>query len=326
MGLLGKGLEFSGSNRSQVRVNCPFCQKRGKATADTGKHLYIGVNNNKFICFRCDITGDNITSVIPELKYSTEFTNKNFTELFKKDKKVYFNLEEYGEEIKSGDDCHWYLHERGYGLTEIKKYNILKGTGEYRNRILIPNFELGSGKCDYFIARTIKSNIFPKYKNPPSKRISVLFNYHRAFTKDLAIMVEGWFTGACFGDNFLAYLGTSITLFQALKASEIKEVFYCPDGDVSIEKIIDNMKMLLLYRRNVKLMAIPRIPKFDAADMSLEHKRLSFKNTRTFSMKDLILPSKKDKGRYTRDLEKKSKDIEAWYESLFPVKELEFNR
>ena len=322
MSLIGKGLEFSGSNRSQVRVNCPFCQKRGKSSPDIGKHLYIGVNNNKFICFRCDIRGENITSVIPELKYNTDFTNKNLMDMFKKEKKVYFDLDKFGEPIIPGDACHYYLHQRGYGDKSIEKYSLLKGIGDYKGRLIIPNFELGSGKCDYFVARAVRDGVKAKYKNPPSKRISVLFNYHKAFTKELAILVEGWFTGACFGDNFIAYLGTSITLFQALKASEIKDLFYCPDGDVSMEKIIDNMKTLLMYRKSVNLMPIPRIPKFDAADMSLEHKRKAFNSTKKFYMKDLILPSKKNKGRYDRDLALKSRDIENWYESVFPVKHL----
>lgn len=296
--------------------------KRGKDSPDIGKHLYIGVNNNKFICFRCDIRGDNITSFIPELKYNTDFTSKNLIDMFKKEEKVYFDLDKYGEPIVRGDECHYYLHKRGYGDLDIKSYGLRRGINEYRGRLIIPNFELGSGKCDYFVARAVNDQFKAKYKNPPSKRISVLFNYHKAFTKDLAIMVEGWFTGACFGDNFVAYLGTSITLFQSLKAAEIKNLFYCPDGDVSMEKVIENMRMLLMYRKSINLMPIPRIPKFDAADMSLDNKRKSFNSTRKFYMKDLILPSKKEKKRYDRDLLKKSKDIEDWYESVFPAREL----
>lgn len=322
MSVLGKGLKFSGSNRSQVRINCPFCHLRGKDTPDTQEHLYIGVSNNKFICFRCDIKGDNIMSVLPELKYSSDFTQKDLMALYKTEEKQYFDLEKYGVPVERGDNCHYYMHKRGYRIEDISSYNILRGTGEYEGRIIIPNFELGSGRCDYFIARAISDSTFPKYKNPPAKRVSVLFNYSRAFNKDLVILVEGWFTGACFGSNFLAYLGSHITVFQAIKASEIDNLFYCPDGDVTYEKIIENMRTLLMYRRTVWLMPIPRIPKFDAADMKLEHKRKSFNNAREFHRKDLILPSKKYKKPYERALKIKSRDLEDWYESHFPVKHL----
>ena len=267
--------------------------------------MYINTRSSRYICHRCGTFGQNIYSVLPELKYHEEFSKSDILEYFTKVKKVYFNLEELSEGLDKGSFAHRYLAGRNLDWEDVDYYKIKLGTGEYSNRLLIPNFELGSGKCDFFISRAMSSKTYPRYKNPTAPRKDVLMNYYNVQDKDIVFLAEGWFTGRSFGRNFVCTLGTAISRGQAMKACTIPNLFYCPDGDVKHEVIIRNLKQLLRFRRRVFLVPIPRIDKFDADNMGWSDKEKAFNNSREFSTKDLVITER---------------ELEQWYSSIFPIK------
>lgn len=303
MSSLFSNIKHVPSSPSEVLVNCPFCEKKGK-TPDVDQHLYINVNTNRYICHRCNSFGQNIYSVIPELKYHEEFSRTDLLEYFNKVEKVYFKLEEVSKDVEKGSFVHRYIVGRRLPWEDVEHYNIREGVGEYQGRLLIPNFELGSSKCDFFITRSISSKTYPRYKNPTAPRKNVLMNYYNVQEKNIVFLCEGWFTGRSFGRNFVCTLGTVISRGQAMKASELSNLFYCPDGDVKYEIIIRNLKQLLRFRRRVFLVPIPRIDKFDADNLSWENKEKAYKNSREFANKDLNITEK---------------ELEAWFQSVFPL-------
>ena len=48
------GLRTRNENRKEVEACCPFCQ-------DTHYHMYLTVETNQFICFRCGTDGNSLT-------------------------------------------------------------------------------------------------------------------------------------------------------------------------------------------------------------------------------------------------------------------------
>jgi len=306
-----KDIRSSGTSGKEVSTNCPFCERNGK-TKDDGGHLYINLVNHRYICHRCSTYGQNIYSAIPELKYDPFFSESDILEYLEREDKVYYNLDEVSRVISDKGEIRDYAYKRGLTDDTINRYSIREGIGDYKGRLVVPNFELGTGKCDYFISRAV-GNSKMKYRNTSSKRISILMNFDRAVGYDINFVCEGWFTGFSFGDNFVAYLSSIVTRAQAMKISILKEVFLCPDGDVSPEIIFRNIRMLLRYRERVFLVPIPRIPKFDADNLTTDNKILAYNSSKQFTQLDLLDMDNSNKYKLM------CKNLEVWYNSIFPL-------
>lgn len=300
-----RNANVSGSEMDELSMDCPFCEERGKSP-DTGGRFYVNIKSHHYFCHRCNISGKDVYRKIPELRYYQDEIGRgefDFKKFFSNSEPTYFNLEEISEQIEPMDWAFNYLALRGLNLDQIRYYNIRKGIGDFSNRVIIPNLEFGSNKCNYFIARSVSKLENMKYRNPKVKRSNIVFNYSKALDFDLVWLTEGWFTGASYGTNFCSYLGSSINRIQARKISEFKNVYYPPDGDVSYEQIIKNIKVLLEFRRVVNLVPVKRIPKFDAENFTLNERRYTFINSLEIHKKDIhsITP----------------KDLESYYEKIW---------
>jgi len=279
----------TGSSKDELNMDCPFCEQKGKSP-DTNARLYINIKTNYFYCHRCSTYGREVYTVLPELRYYQDEIGRgefDFMQFFSNAAPTYLDLEEVSEPIQHMDWAFNYLILRGIHPSYIQFYNIRKGKDNYEDRIVIPNFEYGSGKCNYFIARSIRPKDKMKYKNPRVKRGNILFNYYEAYKHETVFLTEGWFTGASYGTNFCSYLGSTINKVQSKKVSEFKSLFYVPDGDVSYEQILKNVSIILENRRTVSLVPVKRIQGFDAENFTKEERQYTFNNSLEIHHKDL---------------------------------------
>jgi len=110
-----------------------------------------------------------------------------------------------------------YLKKRGVTSYDILRWKIgYCETGEYKNRIIIPSFNL-DGYCNYFIARTYRQD-WLKYKNPPVSK-DIVFNELSIDWEKPVTLVEGAFD-AVNADNSIPLLGSTLNsrsrLFKAI--------------------------------------------------------------------------------------------------------------
>ena len=139
-----------------------------------------------------------------------------------------------------------YLKNRGITQQDIVWWkNGYCPDGEYKNRIVIPSFDL-EGKVNYFIARNYAGN-WNKYLNPASKKDFIFNELYLDWNKDITI-VEGAFDAIVAG-NAIPLLGSTLRedsyIFQKIVA-KCGKVFIALDSDAKAkeDKII---KLLLSY-------------------------------------------------------------------------------
>ena len=134
---------------------------------------------------------------------------------------------------------------------EINSYDILKWkigyceNGEYKNRIIIPSFNL-DGNCDYFVARTYAKD-WLKYKNPPASK-NVVFNELMIDWNKPIILVEGIFD-AINAENSVPLLGSTLNtrskLFRAI-LTHSKRIYIALDHDAE-KKALNIVNALVSY-------------------------------------------------------------------------------
>lgn len=251
----------------QMRINCPFCEGKGKST-DDGHHLYISKSNYKYICFRCNSKG-NFMEVYPNLQYYIDSDiDLDFGLLEINNGKITFDLSKISKELNIWDPECLYLESRNLSFEDIKFYQFRIGTGKYQGYIVIPVFD-EVGDCIYFISRAVQKDNSVRYKNPPTVgRLGILANYNNAKFHYSVYLTEGFFTGKALGHNFIGQLGTMISNNQAQKIANLNKVIYCADSEVKVDIIVKNCNTILRYREEVYFIPVPRDRRCDAADLT----------------------------------------------------------
>jgi DNA primase len=112
-----------------------------------------------------------------------------------------------------------YLRGRGVSTRDIKYWKIgYCPSGEYGGRIIIPSFN-NDGRVNYFIARSY-GNTWPRYKNPPAQRNTMVFNELYIQWEEPIHLVEGAFDAIKAGPNSIPILGSTLRedskLFQMI--------------------------------------------------------------------------------------------------------------
>ena len=238
---------------------CPFCNHYKKK-------MSVNISKNSYKCWVCDTSGRNIFYLVKRFgNYNHRKAWSNFFEtvdisefdnLFdaRKEKEFIQKIDLPNEYVclankdlpSTSREALKYLKKR-----ELSDYDILRwkigycDTGEYKNRIIIPSFNL-DGYCDYFIARTYRQD-WLKYKNPPASK-DVVFNELMIDWDEPITLVEGAFD-AINAENSIPILGSTLNsrtrLFKAVLTHSTR-VYLALDQDAE-KKALNIVNVLNSY-------------------------------------------------------------------------------
>ena len=259
---------------------CPYCKHHKRK-------LSINITKNTFKCWVCDSRGRNIYNLIRRFgNYSQKKQWRSFeyvVELSEFDN--IFEEKKIEEEIQtiklpngyiclanknlpfSATRALKYLKKRGINSYDILKWKIgYCENGEYKNRIIIPSFNL-DGYCDYFIARTYSED-WLKYKNPPASK-NVVFNELMINWNKPIVLVEGVFD-AINAENSVPLLGSTLNTYSKLfKAilTHSKQIYVALDRDAE-KKALSIVNALISH--GVKVCKIDTSGYEDIGEMTKE--------------------------------------------------------
>jgi len=221
--------DFYRSNE-ECLFSCPFCNHHKKK-------MSVNISKNSYKCWVCDTSGRNIFYLVKRFgNYNHRKAWSNFFErvdisefdnlfeaegVFEQEQRIslpseYICLANKNLPTSSRESLK-YLKKRGVTSYDILRWKIgYCETGEYKNRIIIPSFNL-DGYCNYFIARTYRQD-WLKYKNPPVSK-DIVFNELSIDWEKPVTLVEGAFD-AVNADNSIPLLGSTLNsrsrLFKAI--------------------------------------------------------------------------------------------------------------
>ena len=268
--VLGKGISKSKGN---VAFVCPFHtsnppgKKNFEIDLDTNEK-----GENPFHCWGCDARGKTIKSLFKKLEVAPDKNNELKLILrpgTKKQQEVLEQIKLPEEYISLTDISHLsklfqlearraiqYLKKRHITKDDILKYNIgFCEEGKYSGRIIIPSYD-AKGKLNYFVARSFKEDVFPKYKNPPisSKVIGLelFINWDAPI-----ILVEGIFDALTIKRNVIPLFGKILNnaLMEKLAESSVDKIYICLDPD-AIKASIHYAERLMNMGKEVYLVEI----------------------------------------------------------------------
>lgn len=142
--------------------------------------------------------------------------------------------------IISGSGAYIYLVERNVSEADIAFYQLVVGTGRFRNRIFIPTFD-SKNLMSFWVARQFRGESSIKYLNPLNlQRRNQLFNYNKAKESESIMITEGVFSSMLAGRSAVATFGKFVTKEQVklLLASNAKTFYVALDGDAKKQAIV----------------------------------------------------------------------------------------
>jgi len=271
--------------KKDVRIDCPFCRKRGYSDDTSGK-LYLSHVKHTAHCFRCGYSThlfNALAELLPDLQASS-YISPPVKDVSGMKEALAWNTEidaeaELSEFKTPGDSISklrglqkarklpyskrkhyleaWkYLKSRGVTEAQIADYDLRvltsseqKDGGQYIHRLIFPVKHLTVPI--YYVTRVpTHKKVKIKSINPgnPRKR-HALFGWHLARNFEWIYLCEGTFDAFKLGWNAVAILGSFITEEQLdiLARNPPKKIVVAMDGDARL-KAIDTMIPLLQGR------------------------------------------------------------------------------
>lgn len=261
------------SGVSEIRYNCPFCEKR-RGKKDDDYKLYFNITNGKWHCFKCgargrssvvDLSNDHVYNDLVNLFESNNIDNDD-----ESDNMFYIS----NKKIKEGTVAHNYLISRGINEDLIEYYDLRFGIDEFFGRIIVPNIVYGKEGIwtDMYSARSY-INQTPKYKNPSNaKKHNSVFNLHRIKEGGICYVVEGAITAICAGKEACATYGCSpseeqITMIANKNFEEIYCVYDNDEAGIVGQEKLSEMLYNKIDNLRTKLYTVLMPKGIDAADM-----------------------------------------------------------
>jgi len=250
---------------NQFLFSCPHCDHHKQK-------LSINLEINKFKCWICNLSGNNITYIVGKygnfvqkqdwLKTTGQVDISEYESLFDHPAPIQ-------EEVKLPDEFIClankslsatsiypikYLNNRGIYREDIYTWKIgYCSSGKYKKRIIVPSFDM-DGELNYFVARTYGGD-YIKYVNPKVDKDIVFNELYIDWTKDV-ILVEGVFDAIKAGPNSIPLLGSTLRedseIFQKI-ASNQPSVYIALDRDAR-HKSLSLLGNLLRYDVKVHIL------------------------------------------------------------------------
>ena len=171
------------SNGEEKLYHCPKC-------GHTKRKLSLNLKKNVFKCWICDFSGNDIGFLVKRYGNSDQYlewarasrvrlsTLDDYETLFevRDEPSTPVDLDlppgfvslssfkpEYSEALS-------YLYLRGFSKRDILLWKIgYCNSHELHHRIVVPSFD-SDGNMNYYIARSYRADVWPKYKNPKSSK------------------------------------------------------------------------------------------------------------------------------------------------------------
>ena len=262
------------SGVSEIRFNCPFCEKR-RGKEDGDYKLYFNIVNGKWHCFKCGARGrSDYIEQTSDTIYSElfDYVNSKDEEIDDEDDSNMFYINNI--KIKDNTVAYNYLAKRGINRELIDYYDMRLGVDNLFGRIIVPNIVYGKEGIwtDMYSARSYIDQV-PKYKNPEgAKKHNSVFNLHRISEGGECYVVEGPITAICAGKDACATYGCSPSEEQiAMIVKKNFEKIYCVYDNDEAGRIGQNKLSEMLYNKidklRTKLYVVTMPENIDAADM-----------------------------------------------------------
>lgn len=280
--------KLSGEFKLEIDVN-------GSEDEETGKILH------RYHCWSCNTKGKTIYSLLKNIqaakhlfeelntvvKYSVhtsvEATDKEFTGL----PKEYISLE--GIIPKNNlplRHAKAYLKKRGLTEDDIIKYNVgFCEHGTYNGRVIFPSYD-NNMRVNYFSARTVHSEVFPKYKNPPASRDIVPYEMYINENEPI-ILCEGPLDMITIKRNVIPCLDKEIQdalIIKIIKAPT-KKIYMALDPD-ALKQVVKYSEQLLAAGKQIFIVDMKGYK--DAGEMGFVKFTESIQTAKRLTQSDLM--------------------------------------
>ncbi len=183
-----------------------------------------------------------------------------------------------------------YLKNRGINREDLLKWKIgYAPDGEYKNRIIIPSFNM-NGDVNYFVARSY-DNSYRKYMNPRASKDICFNELYIDWDSDL-IIVEGIFDAIVAG-NAVPILGSSLRKNSKLIKRIVENdtpVYLALDADAEkkAEKVIQTMLECDIELYKIDVMGYEDVGSMTKEQFQLRKQTASFVDTDTRLMQSVM--------------------------------------
>ena len=290
-------LSRDGTNASFV---CPKCNGENFRK----KKLVIKLENDIFHCWVCGVKGKNLKNLIG--KFGTRDQLGRYVSIFCQSDLITGEAEEEDDKVflpegfkllatasnKRDPDVYAiqrYLLSRSVSKEDLWFFKLgFSSAGSFRRRVIFPSFD-AAGRLNYFSARSIDSQVSPKYVNAKSDKTSIIFNEINIRWDQELTLVEGPFDLVSCDYNSTCLLGSFLSeesqLFQKIVKNQTP-IILALDKDAT-QKSQKIARKLIEYDTSVKMINLSN--KDDVGDMTKDEFKLAKKNAVIVNRKDLIL-------------------------------------
>lgn len=250
------GIDFREySTKRAAQVNCPFCPK-----PDIHYHCGIFYDGGNYYCFRCGKKGDFL-EVLSALTGMSIAECKRFLRaegVVLQDEDLVGQVEEVLNKSRNEEACNkrsneivvsgveieaylsklgrrWlekrlpqffaFLDRRGFSLEDTIRHRCFIGIDEYRNRLIIPVFNL-QGRLVSYQARALIDGMEPKYITAKGTSVHDYLYFCLDADSSVLYLVEGMFDAwrvEKVGLHAAAVLGSSLSINQIFMLREVCE-------------------------------------------------------------------------------------------------------
>jgi hypothetical protein len=273
---------------------CPFCAKEGTHK----KKFVIRIADDTCHCWVCDFKSRSLVPLLKKIapEKLAEYVEKFYTGNKKVVEEVVANqillptnFQLLPLAIKDPDTrAVWrFLEKRGLSEKDIWKNRLgISSEKRWYRRVIFPSFDV-EGNLNFFSARTIDADVFPKYDTPPADKLPIIFNeLFVDWTKEL-VLCEGPFDAIKCGDNVVPLLGSSLSeesyLFEKIVINRTP-VALALDADMFDTKTPIIAKKLQEYTIPVRVVRVQT----DPGDMTHEDFALALKNAEEPNWKNVM--------------------------------------
>lgn len=289
--------QMKATARGNVAAFCPFCQHRKRK-------LEINLNESSpyfgsWQCWVCGEKGRSIRSLLKHLNISREEMDQvlQYVPRRQGEAEEYIapavRLPEEFQLLAEAEPNSFearrvrnYLYSRGLTDHDFIRYNIGYCTkGKYKDRVIIPSYS-ESNALNYFIARSLRDDVFLKYMNPDVPKDSIIFGENLVNWNQPVILCEGVFDMLALRRNTVALLGKIISsaLMKKLIESSLQDVYVCLDRD-ALKAAIGNCETLMNTGKHVYLV---KPPKKDPSESGFRAMVETLQETEELTFEDLI--------------------------------------
>lgn len=314
---------FGNSTPSNQGLNasvvCPVCRDKKSSLATTYSKRKLVIRTDNFLC-HCWVCGYKSRNLIELLKrYHPEWLAeylKTFVghQLLQSESSNDWHAEDSAPPSltlpsdfsplilglltnrlsdKEKDMCRYLQNRLGPDYVDDIEYWGLghsEADAGLRDRIIIPSFD-SVGALNYYTARSIAADAFPRYRNPQVPREDMIFNELNLDWTSQIILFEGPFDLLKSGQqNATCLLGSTLTTDFLLFARIIQHntpVILALDRDAK-EKEKAVAKLLHAYGVDVKMVDIPE-PYNDVGEMPRNEFKVALEAARVYSSSNALL-------------------------------------